>query len=91
MAMPYCLVMEKHNDITQRYFQHVLRRYRLAAGLTQEQLSEKMGVSLGFYSMMEIGRKWPNINMLFRIAAALEKRPGELIDALEEEAGKGSK
>ena len=78
--------MEKYDELTQRHFQHVLRRYRLAAGLTQEQLSEKMGVSSGFYSMMEIGRKWPNINMLFRIADALGKRPGELIDALEEEA-----
>ena len=79
--------MEQQN-IVQLHFQHVLRRYRLAAGLTQEQLSEKIGISLGFYSMMEIGQKWPNINMLFRIAAALGKRPGELIDALEEEAKK---
>lgn len=80
--------MEKYDDITQRYFQHVLRRFRLEAGLTQEQLSEKIGVSPGFYSMMEIGRKWPNINMLFRIAEALGKRPGELVDALEEESQK---
>ncbi|MDL2315856.1 helix-turn-helix domain-containing protein [Desulfovibrio sp. OttesenSCG-928-A18] len=78
--------MEKDDNITQRHFQYVLRRYRLAAGLTQEQLSEKIGVSSGFYSMMEIGRKWPNINMLFKIAAALGVRPGELIDALEAEA-----
>ena len=80
--------MEQQQGITQRHFQHGLRRYRLAAGLTQEQLSEKIGISLGFYSMMEIGQKWPNINMLFRIAAALDKRPGELIDALEEESKK---
>ena len=78
--------MDRYEDITQRHFQHVLRRYRLAAGLTQDQLSEKIGVSAGFYSMMGIGRKWPNINMLFRIAAALGKRPGEFLDALEEEA-----
>lgn len=78
--------MEKYNCITQTYFRYVLRRYRLEAGLTQEQLSEKMGVSPGFYSMMEIGRKWPNVNMLFRIAHALGIRPGELLDALENEA-----
>ncbi|WCB45731.1 helix-turn-helix domain-containing protein [Nitratidesulfovibrio vulgaris] len=80
--------MENYDDITQLHFQHVLRRFRLEAGLTQEQLSEKIGVSPGFYSMMEIGRKWPNINMLFRIAEALGKRPGELVDALEKESKK---
>ncbi len=80
--------MEQQQGITQRHFQHVLRRYRLAAGLTQEHLSEKIGISLGFYSMMEIGQKWPNINMLFRIAASLGKRQGELIDGLEKKAKK---
>lgn len=40
--------------------------------------------------MMEIDRKWPNINMLFRIAYVLGKRPGELVDALEEESRKCS-
>jgi transcriptional regulator with XRE-family HTH domain len=35
---------------------------------------------------MEVGRRWPNIDMLFRIARALSVQPGELIDALEEEA-----
>ena len=80
--------MENYDDITQLHFQHVLRRFRLEAGLTQEQLSEKIGVSPGIYSMMEIGRKWPNINMLFRIAEALGKRPGELVDALEKESKK---
>ena len=85
--MPYSIGMD-NQQITQRYLQHILRRYRLAAGLTQEQLSEKIGISVSYYGMMEIGRKWPNINMLFRISEALGVRPGELIDALEEEAKK---
>ena len=84
-AIPYVLGMED-KKITQRYLQHVLRRFRHNAGLTQDQLSEKIGISVSYYSMMEIGRKWPNINMLFRIAAALGVRPGDIIYALEEEA-----
>lgn len=57
-------------------------------GLSQEQMSERIGVSKGFYSMMEIGRKWPNVDMIFRIAGALGVPPGELITELEKEAKK---
>ena len=75
--------MEENQQITRRHFHSVLRRYRHEAGLTQEQMAERMNVSVGFFGMMEVGRRWPNIDMLFRIARALGVRPGELIDALE--------
>jgi transcriptional regulator with XRE-family HTH domain len=78
--------METSRQITRRYFHTVLRRFRHEASLTQEQMAERMGVSVGFFGMMEVGRRWPNIDMLFRIAEALGVRPGELIAALEEEA-----
>ena len=78
--------MEKDQQITRRHFHLVLRRFRQHAGVTQEQMAERMGVSVGFFGMMEVGRRWPNIDMLFRIAKALGVRPGDLIDALEEEA-----
>ena len=77
--------MEDNQQITRRHFHSVLRRYRHHAGLTQEQMAERMNVSVGFFGMMEVGRRWPNIDMLFRIANALGVRAGELIDALEEE------
>ena len=80
--------MEKEQQITRHYFHPVLRRFRHKAGLTQEQMAERMDVSVAFFGMMEVGRRWPNIDMLFRIARALEVRPGELIDALEEETRK---
>ncbi|MDR3361697.1 MAG: helix-turn-helix domain-containing protein [Desulfovibrio sp.] len=78
--------MEKNQQITRHYFHNVLRRYRRSAGFTQEEMAEKMNVSVGFLGMMEVGRRWPNIDMLFRIASALGVRPGELIDALEKES-----
>ncbi|MDR1241765.1 MAG: helix-turn-helix domain-containing protein [Deltaproteobacteria bacterium] len=78
--------MEKNQQITRRYFHPVLRRFRHKAGLTQEQMAERMGVSVGFFGMMEVGRRWPNIDMLFRIATALGVRPGDLINAMEEDA-----
>ena len=80
--------MEENQQITRRYFHSVLRRFRHQAGLTQEQMAERMGVSVGFFGMMEVGRRWPNIDMLFRIARALGVRPGEIVDAVLEESMK---
>ena len=83
-----CRGMEKNNHITRRHFHSVLRQFRHKTGLTQEQMAERMGVSVGFFGMMEVGRRWPNIDMLFRIAEALGVTPGEMLDALEKEARK---
>ena len=86
--MAYRFCMESHQKITEKYFHLVLKKYRAASGLTQEEFSERAGMSKSFYSMMELGRRWPNIDRLFEIAKAFGVRPGELIDALEEEAKK---
>ncbi|HBT97133.1 MAG TPA: transcriptional regulator [Desulfobulbaceae bacterium] len=61
--------------VTRHHFHPVLRRFRHNAGLTQEQMAERMDVSVGFFGMMEVGKRWPNIDMLFRIASALDVRP----------------
>ena len=80
--------MKKDQQIKRRHFHPVLRRFRQSVGLTQEQMAERMDVSVGFFGMMEVGRRWPNIDMLFKIARALGVRPGELMNALEEEVRK---
>lgn len=82
------LDMESQHKITERYFHIVLRKYRAAAGLTQDEVSERAGMSKSFYSMMELGKRWPNIDRLFLIAGALGVSPVELIAALEDEAKK---
>lgn len=69
-------------QITKTYFRDVLRDYRLKAGMTQEQLAGLAGVSKGFVGKMETGQKWPNIDMMIRLAEALNIRPGEMTDAL---------
>ena len=81
-------MMEKQHKITERYFHIVLRKYRTTTGLTQEEVSERAEMSKSFYSMMELGKRWPSIDRLFLIAKALNVRPSELIAALEEEAEK---
>ena len=82
--------MEESSQITPSYFKYVLRRYRLQAELSQEQISGLLGVSRGFYSLLELGRKWPNVDMMIRIAGVLGVRPGELLDAMVEEAKRDS-
>lgn len=69
-------------------FRYVLKRCREAKGLTQQELSNLIGVDVSFVGQMETGKKCPNINMLFRIARALDIPAAELIQALEEEARK---
>lgn len=69
-------------------FPHVLVRCRKARGLTQEQLSERAGISLSFLSMMEIGRRHPNVDMIFKLAKGLNMPPGELIAELEREVNR---
>ena len=73
---------------TRQYFKYVLRRYRLEAGLSQEQMSGFLGVSRGFYSLLELGKRWPTVDMVIRIAAVLNVPPGELVDAIVAEAKK---
>lgn len=80
--------MEENSQITRNYFKYVLRSYRLRAELSQEQVSGLLGVSRGFYSLLELGKKWPNVDMLIRIALVLKVRPGEMVDAMVEASEK---
>ncbi|MDL2307309.1 helix-turn-helix domain-containing protein [Desulfovibrio sp. OttesenSCG-928-C06] len=65
-------------------FGPVLRQFRHAKQLTQEQLSEKVGVHAGYISRLESGQKCPNLEMLFNLADALGVSPGTMLDAVGE-------
>lgn len=59
-------------------FGHVLRRFRGAAGLTQEQLAEKAAISAQEVSNLERGeRQVPQSHTLYRLVAALELAPSD--------------
>lgn len=60
----------------------VLRAYRLEKGLTQEQLSERVGVVHSFIHSLESGKKQPSLKMILKLAAALGIKPGEMVDAM---------
>lgn len=79
--------MENEERIAKLHMPGIIRRYRALAGLSQQQLADSMGVSKGFISALEGGRSVPNLDMLVVLAAALNVRPGELVDAMVEAAG----
>lgn len=68
----------------------VLKQYRHKAGLTQEQVSERVGVSPSFVGMLETGVKKPNLDMLFKLSQALGISASTLVTTLEEEWHKRS-
>jgi len=49
-----------------------LKQSRLKLGLTQAKLAEKIEASTQYVAMIELGRKFPSLDLLERLAAALE-------------------
>ena len=56
------------------------RKFRLALGLSQEAVAERMGVDRAFISSMERGLQNVTLLTLWEIAQALSVRPMELLD-----------
>ncbi|WP_244145213.1 helix-turn-helix domain-containing protein [Paraburkholderia tuberum] len=65
-------------------FGAVLRKHRLLAELTQEQLAFEAGIERSYVSMLERGRNQPTLAMLFAIAKALNCSPSTLIAEVEQ-------
>jgi transcriptional regulator with XRE-family HTH domain len=57
----------------------VLRKHRLAAGLSQEQLGLESGVQRNFISLIETGQNQPTITTMFKLAGALGVKASKLI------------
>lgn len=56
-----------------------VRRYRLAAEMTQEALAEKSGFGQQYISDLERGRRNPTVVTLFELAEALGTSPVALL------------
>lgn len=63
-------------------FGPVLRRFRHEKGLSQEELAARLDISPSYISRMESDLKVPSLEMIFRLAEALEVEPSELIKAM---------
>jgi transcriptional regulator with XRE-family HTH domain len=64
-------------------FGAALRRVRLAAGLTQEQLGLEAGVQRNFISLIETDQNQPTIGTVVKLARALGMQASELVAEAE--------
>jgi transcriptional regulator with XRE-family HTH domain len=64
-------------------FGQVLRKHRLAAEMSQEQLGLEAGVQRNFISLIETGQNQPTITTIFKLAGALGIKPSKMISATE--------
>ena len=55
-----------------------VRRYRIEAELSQEELAAGMGVEQGYVSRLEAGKRNPTIVEIWHVAEALGVRPATL-------------
>ena len=70
-----------------RIFGANLRHYRLAAGLSQEAVAERMGVDRAQVSSMERGRQNVTLITLWHLAEALKIQPADLLDTTPKPPG----
>jgi transcriptional regulator with XRE-family HTH domain len=56
-----------------------VKRFRVNSGLSQEELSEKAGISVPFLGAIERGEKWPSPYTLAGIAQGLGVNPYDML------------
>ena len=64
-----------------------IRKLRLQKNMSQELLSGLAGIARTHLTMIECGKKQPNLETLWKISSALEMRPSELVEKFEAAAG----
>ena len=80
--------MKKKYDedkLAKTFMPAVIRRYRDAAGLSQQELADRVGISKSYISSLELGRA-PSLNLLVKIAQTLEVKAGKMVDEMVEDA-----
>lgn len=69
-------------------FGRVLRRLRLKAGFTQEQLGFEADLMRNFVSLLELGQQQPSLSTILKLASAFDRPAHELVRMVEAELGK---
>lgn len=69
-----------------RIFGANVRKYRVAAGLSQEAVAVKMGVDRAYVSGMERGQQNVTLLTMWHLSEALGVRPADLLDETVEDA-----
>ena len=71
-------------------FGKVLRRLRLEAGLTQEQLGFEADLRRTYISILELGQQQPSLATILKLAKALKQSGQALVGSVEAEIRLGS-
>lgn len=87
---------EKNADVAEngkkesipRLFGRNVRKFRKERKLTQEQLSEKLGISQKHLSIIETGAQFASASLIGRISEVLEVSPGDLFGGSSDEIKK---
>jgi transcriptional regulator with XRE-family HTH domain len=57
-----------------------VKRFRIAAGMSQDELVQRMGVDQGYVSGLEVGRQNPTVLTVWHAAVALGTTPSRLLE-----------
>ena len=57
-----------------------IKALRAKRGLTQAQLAQRAGMSHGYLSRIEVGMQSPTLEVIEKLAAALEVKPAALLE-----------
>lgn len=68
-------------------FGRILRRLRIEAGLTQENLGFEAGLRRTYVSILELGQQQPTLTTILKLAKALNLPARELVSLVETELG----
>lgn len=69
-------------DTPETHFGLALREARLAAGLSQEELSFRAGVHTNYVSLLERGKQSPTLGVIVRLASSLALAPEALVERM---------
>lgn len=64
-------------------FGRILRRARLAAGLSQEELAERAELDRTYPSLLERGLRQPSLHVFLKLSRALDSPPQRLLGELQ--------
>ncbi len=78
----------KNTDPLLNALANVLRRHRLVAGLSQEELAHRAGRSMRYISLLESCKHQPSLNTLKGLSDGLGLTLSQLITEVEVEAAK---
>jgi len=66
----------------------VLKKLRLKAGLTQEDLALEAEIRRTYVSLIELGQNQPTVTTIFKLSKALKISPSKFISLVEKELEK---